>query len=244
MTTNVDICNQALISIGIQKVITSLTQDSAEARACNSVYTYIRDWCLGLVNWNFARKTTSPALLKTTTGIIPWNENTSPPPPWRYEYAYPADALMIRYVTNTDIAKNTFIGEPKRFVAATDTIAGVVTRVWLTDEAVGICIYTRIASDPTDWPWYFERLMISALGRALSLALTGDKEIFKLTDMLFKEDLTMSVQSNRAEGLIFDDNTPEWIQALGINYPYNRGSGGNVGGRRSQPKSKDDSDDD
>lgn len=55
MATVVEICNRALGKLGAKR-ITSLTQDSANARSCNAAYTFVRDAFLEDHQWSFAIK--------------------------------------------------------------------------------------------------------------------------------------------------------------------------------------------
>lgn len=105
MTTEVDNCNNALLKIGIQKVIRSLSQDSVEAKACNVVYVNTRDTLLRMAPWNCALKTANLAYITSIPGTP---ENTSPAtnlwqpgqprPPWAYEYQYPVDCLRACWI--------------------------------------------------------------------------------------------------------------------------------------------------
>lgn len=224
MTTDIDICNRALLLLGTQKTISSLTQDSTEAETCNTMYANVRDWCLGIVNWNFARRIATLTPIKVTGS--PW-VSTNPAPPWKFEYQSPTDALIIRYVTNLDLSADAtfFLGEPKRFVVAVDKIATVDTHVILTNESEIIAIYTAQMSDPTFWPWYFERFMVSTLAWNLSMTLVNNDRLVVYLDNIMARYFDSAYTANLAEGLSFNDTTPEWIQALGINYPYRRFDG-------------------
>ena len=55
MASEVDICNRALSKLGAAR-ITSLTEDSVNARACNAMYESVRDAELRAHPWNFAMK--------------------------------------------------------------------------------------------------------------------------------------------------------------------------------------------
>lgn len=224
--TNTDITNRALQLIGTRTTVTSLAESSNEAIQANLVFTALRDWCLGIGNWNFARRTAKLTLLKTSAPASPWAA-AEISPPWKYEYSIPADFLKAQYVTNSDInsAGDAFLGEPKRFVVAIDTIATVDQRVILTNEALAVCVYTASITDPTLWPWLFERFYVSTLAWTLAPALTQDKDIIAALDAIMSRFLAMGLQANLEEGLSFGDTTPEWIQALGINYPFRRNDG-------------------
>jgi hypothetical protein len=100
MTTIVDVANRAIQAIGIQKRISSLSQDSAEAQAVASIYGELRDDLLRMAPWTFAMRTANLSLITSVPGTP---ENTSaattlwqpgqPTPPWAYEYQYPVDCL-------------------------------------------------------------------------------------------------------------------------------------------------------
>lgn len=223
--TSTDIANRALQLIGTRTNIASLAESSNEAIQANISYLPVRDWCLGAVNWNFARRTVKQAVAKSLAlpPPAPWS-TASPSPPWLYEYALPADVLKIQYVTNStaNAANTAYRGEPQRFVVAIDILGGVEQRVLLTNEASAVIIYTGIVVDPTEWPWMFERFMVSSLALTLSMALTGDKELTKYLDDVAMRYFSIALEANNTEGLSFNDTTPEWIQALGINYPLRR----------------------
>jgi hypothetical protein len=219
--TTVDIANRALVLIGLSKKLSSLTQDSAEAQAINTVITPILKWCFGIANWNFARTTAALTSSKGPPGTNPGNWTTAEPsPPWLYEYTLPADFIRAIYVTNFSSAATGpgWAGEPQRFVIANDGSAPVL----LTNQATAALIYTANVSDPTNWPWYFERLAVIAVAHGVATTLTRN---FQLTDNIagmLEQQISIGTQINQIEGLTIGDNTPEWIQALGINYPYSR----------------------
>lgn len=105
MTTMVDIANRALISIGIPKQISSLTQDSVEAGAINSVINVLRDNLLRMAPWNCSFNFANLVYITSSSGT-PENQSASTPtwqkgqpaPPWAYEYQYPVDCLRPCYV--------------------------------------------------------------------------------------------------------------------------------------------------
>ena len=105
MTTAVDIANRALLSIGLQKKISSLTQDSVEAQTANLVYDNIRRRLLRMAPWDCALTTENLVYISSVVGTP---ENTSPAPllwspgqpspPWAYEYQYPVDCLRACWI--------------------------------------------------------------------------------------------------------------------------------------------------
>lgn len=236
--TTTDITNRALQLIGTRTTIASLAESSNEAVQANLVFTAIRDWCLGAVNWNFARKTLKLTLLKQVANppVAPW-ASASVSPPWMFEYQFPVDALKIQYVTNSDInvGSTAWIGEPKRFVVAIDTITAVEQRVILTNEGSAVAVYTQAVTDPTEWPWMFERFMVAALAWTLAPTLSSDKELTQYLDGVMMRFFEIGTNANQNEGLAVSDNTTEWIQALGMNYQFRRNLGKDQSTPRGQP---------
>lgn len=227
MITTTDISNRVLVMLGLQKIISSLSQDSAEAQALNVVFAPIQSWCFGIANWNFARNTTGLTSVKGPTPSNPtaWS-STYPSPPWLYEYPVPADFIRAIYITNSAPAQTAgYLGEPQRFAVSNDTISAVEQTVILTNQVNAVLIYTANIADPTAWPWYFERLVVIALAHGVCLSLTRSPQLFSELSEMLEQQINIATQMNMIEGLLIDDNTPEWIQALGINYPYRRYDG-------------------
>jgi ribosomal protein S18 acetylase RimI-like enzyme len=223
MTTTTDIANRALQLIGTRTTIASLGEASNEAIQANLSYAPVTDWCHGAANWNFARKTAALTLQKTVQLPPSAWSSTSPSPPWLNEFILPTDFIQARYLTNSAAAQTTnYDGEPKRFAIADDYVSSAETKVLLTNETNAVLVYTGRIIDPTAWPWYFERFAVTALAWTLALALTGDKVLLEALDNTLMRFFIIAEEANRKEGLLPEDTTPEWIQALGITYPLRR----------------------
>jgi len=79
--TDVSICNKALVFLGANK-ITSFSDASAAADACNILYKEVKASTLAMYSWTFT-------LGKATLA----QETTSPTNEWTYQYALPNDML-------------------------------------------------------------------------------------------------------------------------------------------------------
>ena len=84
MASWVGICNIALTNLGVKR-ITSLTEDTAAARACNERYEDVRDAVLRAHPWNCAR---AQASLNAVSG-------TTPAYTFSTYYQLPADFLRL-----------------------------------------------------------------------------------------------------------------------------------------------------
>jgi hypothetical protein len=89
--SNVAICNLALQKLGASR-ITSLTENSANARSCNACYELIRDAEIRRYAWNFA---------KTRTTLAPDAET----PDFDFDYAFtlPPDCLRVLPPSRNDL---------------------------------------------------------------------------------------------------------------------------------------------
>lgn len=86
-STEVGLCNLALVFVGHASPISSLNDNTAAARACKSVYESARDELLEKHNWKFARK---HAVLGLLSGV----ERSA----WAYCYELPVDCIAPRSV--------------------------------------------------------------------------------------------------------------------------------------------------
>jgi len=110
--TDVSICNLALTQLSTAR-ITSLDENSENARKCKAIYEMVRDSLLADHNWNFARAEKELALIDET----PVSED------WAYIFQLPVDCLRVmrmeedeqfaifgdRLYTNSDEAKIEYI---------------------------------------------------------------------------------------------------------------------------------------
>lgn len=84
MASSVDIANIALTMLSASR-ITSLTDNSENARRINAIYDHERDALLAEHNWNFAREQAQLSLLSDTPTLGNWD----------YIYQLPSDCLRI-----------------------------------------------------------------------------------------------------------------------------------------------------
>lgn len=87
MASSLTICNKALSHLGIAKPIASLTENSAEAQACNLFYTEVLETTLRDFEWPFAAKYATLVL-----------DESEPNDEWAFSYIYPTDCLAIRKI--------------------------------------------------------------------------------------------------------------------------------------------------
>lgn len=91
MSSDVEICNLALQKLGAAR-ITSLTEDSRNARSCNTAYGPMRDRELRTHVWNFARKR-----------VVLAPDATAPVFDFLYAFSIPSDSLRVLPPNDNDL---------------------------------------------------------------------------------------------------------------------------------------------
>lgn len=92
-----DVANQALDMAGIDFTLGDLEEGSRPAQILLRSYGQSLRQLLRGANWNFARKTAPMTLLGDATGQTP-NVGNQVTVPWLYSYAWPTDAMKVRFV--------------------------------------------------------------------------------------------------------------------------------------------------
>lgn len=119
MSSIVQICNLALTKLGAAR-ITSLTDDTKQARALNAIYEATRDAELAACPWSFATK----------RAAIPASA-TAPDFGWAYSYPLPTDYLAL-----VEVGENyTFYASDVGGLFAVESDPATGSLALLTDEA-------------------------------------------------------------------------------------------------------------
>lgn len=236
MVTSVEVCNRALAKIGTRTTLQSLTETSAEGVQCNLIYASTVDEILSMAFWNFGRETAALALNKAAPGTP---ENTAattsstwlniwPPPPWTYEYYYPADCLQARYVTGQPqqgtsvpiFSSSPFpfvnynqTGPVKFIVASGTSSASASMRVNVIDTFAqnALLTYTVRITDLNLWSAQAIEALVYALAAKLAITLTGSRELSNDLFTLANGVLLQARSTDGNEGLTIQDFTPDWI---------------------------------
>lgn len=151
MASEVDICNRALQKIGAKR-ITSLTQDTPNARECNAAYYILRDAELSEHPWSFARTRARLAA-----------DATSPAFGYANQFSLPADFLSLSMPVEAP------------WFEGTGTTTGPYRKDWqiegdklLTNDSAPLDItYTRKVTDTG----IFHPLFVEALACRIAMEL-------------------------------------------------------------------------
>ena len=185
-----NICNMSLMKVGAKPLINTLTEDSDNARLCNTFYAPVRDAVLRSHPWNCAiHRTTITALVAV------------PDSDWDHQYQLPANPWCLRI-----LQVGTIEDQPTRW-----TIEG---RRLLTNEDSPPIVYIKRITDTNE----FDSLLVDAL--VLKLAIKISMPLAKnaqITKGLIEELETISLPEARSidgqEQSVQQIQTTSWTDA-------------------------------
>lgn len=161
MASVISICNLALSNIGKDN-ISSLTEASAEARACNQFYEHTRDLLLQAYPWRWAEAAVSLAEITNTK-----------PGDWAYAYQRPSDCLKIRWLRPEYSEDTTAMTEQDELSVPYEVEGQTV----FCDLSPAVMRYTSRATDPTKFSPLFVDALSWHLAVRLSMPLTRDPKV-------------------------------------------------------------------
>lgn len=187
-TSDTDIANAAVMSLGIEKPITNLaTDDSNEARYCRRFYAPMRDAVLRSHPWNCAinRRTLTP-LADTPDGD------------WDFQYQLPANPWCLRVLQVNEI-----IEQPIEWV--------VEGRKLLCNEGTSIKLkYIKRITDTNE----FDSLLVDAIALKIAIKICmplvkdqkiKDSLIKELEMVVLPEARTIDGQEGSTQQYVVDD---------------------------------------
>lgn len=174
MTTVETICNQALDAIGYSRHIGNIYEGTKAARAFLNCYVEVRDALLSTLRPDWAWTEKALVLTRQAPNIINntanydngWND-TFPPLPWLYEYAYPDDCLEPDMILTQVLFLPIWRPRAITYRMTPSTI--------LTNEPNAILRYIRVVKNPDDWQRDFYEAMVMALAKRLEPELAPER---------------------------------------------------------------------
>lgn len=192
--TKTEVCNLALLRLGVAQTIVDVTDRTAEARACAAAWTPVLERFLCLHPWTFARRRATLAELGDA------------PDGWECRYALPADCLLVRTLARS--AEPGGVPEADPYAAdiplpvkgyeLADDGAGR-RRVLLCDVSPAILVYTARLEDPACWPPLAADALASALAAELAMPLTKDAKLAQLMAQSAELALRRATQADACE---------------------------------------------
>jgi len=183
MPSVVDICNEAMDLLGAA-TITSLTENSKEARLCNRRFDTVRDAVLRAHNWNVA-------IFRATLA----KDGTSPAFGFTNQFPLPTDPYCLRVVSlHTSNVDNDISPYD---VQAMFKIEG---RNVLTDEGTCNIIYVGRVTDTEQFDSLLSSTIAHRLASETAYAITGSTSVSQQIFQLYQQRLTEARSMDAIEG--------------------------------------------
>jgi len=159
MASIVGICNGALNQLGATTIL-SLSEDSKNARLCNSRYTQIRDALFRTHPWNCLQKRVQIAADTTA-------------PAWGFKNAYtlPADCLRLLKILDYD---SNYKVEGRKILSNTSGMK---------------ILYVARVTDPNEYDELLRETLSASLGADIAFGVTSNNQTAKNMYELFKDKL-------------------------------------------------------
>lgn len=234
MVSAVDLCNLSLDQISARASISGINPpsppNSLAAQVASRTYQLQADAVFRAAHWNSARKQATLTLLKAQIGTPenPSGALPTPPIPWLYEYAYPSDCLLMRFVipqpnlpqgsapvmTNVGIGFIPRINTSLPFVPAIDTDAqNNQIKVLLTQACKAQAVYTARILNIDLWDSSLQNAVIAANAAWFCAPLNGDDKKREMAIQIASSLITTARASDGNESITSSDNIPDWMQA-------------------------------
>lgn len=235
MPANVSVtslCQRALLSIGGKSDINLITENSAQAKACNLLFSPTFQQLARSAWWNCLQKQATLSLIAAAADT-PENPNGTPPfpqSPWLYSYLLRSDCLKARSILPTLPAQSTG-GSPA-------TTAQIAAPIWLqgmnqipfkvaygtdsngnpqtiilTNQQQAVLNYTVDSENPSIWDSQFQAAFVAALAAFLVPALSMNMTLMKMNIDLAERIIAEARASDGNESTNTQDHLPDWIRA-------------------------------
>ena len=176
MASTVDICNGALNQLGATTIL-SLTEDSKNARLCNSRYTQVRDALFRTHPWN---------CLQTRLELAASTDT----PAWGFSYAYtlPADCLRLLRILDYDSSHRV---EGRKIISNASTMK---------------ILYISRVTDPNEYDELLRETLSAALGADIAYAITSNNTTSQNMILSYQEKLRDARFVDSTEGQNVDQD--------------------------------------
>ena len=192
MASVVDICNEAMDLLGAA-TITSLTENSKEARLCNRRFETVRDQVLRSHPWNIAITRKQLA-----------QDSEAPAFGFTYQYTLPTNPYCLRVLSfwNANVDSD---------VSAYDSqvMYKIEGRKILSNEGTCRIVYVGRVTDTEQYDSSLRHAVATKLAAETAYAITGSNSIgqqmYQLYERALQEARSMDAQEGYPEKIIADD---------------------------------------
>jgi len=176
MASIVGICNGALNQLGATTIL-SLSEDSKNARLCNSRYTQVRDALFRSHPWNCLQKRVQIAADATA-------------PAWGFKNAYtlPADCLRLLKILDYD---SNYKVEGRKILSNTSSMK---------------ILYVARVIDPNEYDELLRETLSASLGADIAFGVTSNNQTASNMYNLFREKLRDARFVDSTEGQNIDSD--------------------------------------
>lgn len=172
----VTICNFAISLTGQGKLISSINDPSAEARACNLHYQQSLFELLGEYSWRFATKKAALALIRSFENTPADAGGIIVPRPWLYEYAMPTDLIKVRRLPN-GARHDSYENLVEFEIGDGVDLNGNPARIIYSNRPCAWGQYVFQSLDPTRYPPLFIKALYYLLGSKIAPSMTQKADI-------------------------------------------------------------------
>lgn len=184
MASKVSICNQALSRLGADS-ITSLTDNTIEAKACNLIYDDIADEVILEGDWTAAIQRASLAKTANTPTFGYTNEFQLPVSPF---------CLKVLNVDEIPVGYNAYKIEGDKL---------------LTDMSTVKIRYLGRITDTEKYGTLLQRVIIARLALELGYRLTADKALLDRLEQQYDRVLSQALANDGQQGSKDEISTPD-----------------------------------
>ena len=188
-SSEVAICNQALGWLG-GTLITSLTDDSDEAKLCNANYASLRDAVLEEREWTFAVERITPARLAA-----------APEYGFAYQFEIPPSVIRVLQVSQKGATANLTAEAYSTGLGTYDAIE------WVREGSTIRCdaeeIYARVIQQVTDTTKFspaFDQALAARIAMDLAIPLTESRTLQRDMAAMYGEKINLAAASDGMQG--------------------------------------------
>ena len=176
MASIVGICNGALNQLGATTIL-SLSEDSKNARLCNSRYTQVRDALFRTHPWNCLQKRLQIAADATA-------------PAWGFKFAYtlPADCLRLLKILDYD---SNYKVEGRKVLSNSETMK---------------ILYVARVTDPNEYDELLRETLSASLSADIAFAVTSNNTTSQNMYQLYQEKIRDARFVDSTEGQNVDQD--------------------------------------
>jgi len=212
-TTEVDVYNLALSSIGTKSVVALAGENTVEARACARWYDEVRDTVLRAAHWPSCKAYSRLALAATRDDTLEWTTG-DPEPGYKYAYSYPSNMLAPRYLSD--------------YSPFTLGLINANVPAIMTNKEDALLFYSFRQTNVQLWDVSLLMAISFALGAHIALQLTGKPaRSQRAAELANQKILEARAAVANADGERFE-SVPDWFTARGYGstpptryiYPY------------------------